>query len=77
MISLTPNAVSLPIEISEDQYHQLVQQKQYGWSVCQSKNEWLAKLHYLRQGRNEGKIDEHTFREKEKNLILNWWRRHL
>ncbi len=77
MISLTPNAINLPIEVPANDYEQLVQQKQYGWSVCQTTNEWLAKLHYLRQGRKEGKIDEETFREREKTLILNWWKRYL
>ena len=73
MITLTPHARQFPIEIDPTEYQQLVQQKQYGWSVCQTQNEWLAKLHYLRQGKKDGKIDEAAFQEKEKALILNWW----
>lgn len=77
MISLTPHAAHFPIEIEPETYQRLVQQKRQGWSVCDSQNEWLAKLHYLRQGKKEGKIDEATFREREKALILNWWAKGL
>lgn len=77
MISLTPHARQFPIEVDPTEYQRLVQQKQHGWSVCQTQNEWLAKLHYLREGKKEGKIDEAAFQEKEKTLILNWWSKSL
>jgi len=77
MISLTPYASQFPIEVEPEEYERLVRQKQYGWSVCNSQNEWLAKLNYLRQGRNEGKIAEAAFRERETTLVLNWWKKSL
>lgn len=77
MISLTPHASNTPIEVTPEDYQRLVQQKQYGWTVCQTEHEWLAKLHYLREGRKSGKIDEAGFREKEQALVLNWWKRFL
>ncbi len=77
MISLTPYASQFPIEVEPEEYERLVRQKQDGWSVCRSQNEWLAKLNYLRQGRKEGKIDEAAFRERETTLILNWWKKDL
>lgn len=75
MILLTPNAKDYPIEIESAEYDQLVRQKSQGWSVCDSQKEWLVKLHYLRQGRKEGKIEELAFREREKALVLNWWKK--
>ncbi len=77
MIALMPHAISHPIEISEDEYAQLVRLKQYGWSVCQTEREWLVKLHYLRQGLKEGKIDETTFQQRETALVLNWLRKDI
>ena len=74
MIRLTPYAVQHPVEVEPAEYEHLVQLKQPGWSVCRSRNEFLAKLHYLRQGRLAGKIEEAAFREKEKSLVLNWWK---
>ena len=75
MISLTPNAIDYPIEIESAKYEQLVRQKSQGWSVCHSQKEWLAKLHYLRQGKKEGKIKEAAFQERERALVLSWWRK--
>lgn len=77
MISLMQNATISPLEIDPTEYQSLVQLKQCGWTVCQTQREWLAKLHYLRTGRKEGKIDEASFQEKEKALVLNWWKRFL
>ena len=77
MISLTPHASHFPLEVEVEEYERLVRQKQDGWSVCRSQNEWLAKLHYLRQGRKEGKIDEAAFQEREKALVLNWWKKNV
>ncbi len=75
MISLTPYAIDCPIEIESAEYEQLVRQKKQGWSVCYSQKEWLVKLHYLRQGRKERKIEEAAFQERERALVLNWWRK--
>ncbi|MBF0279276.1 MAG: hypothetical protein HQM13_15885 [SAR324 cluster bacterium] len=77
MISLTPYASRFPVEVEPEEYEHLVRQNQNGWSACNSEKEWLAKLHYLRQGRKEGKIEEAAFKNRETALILNWWRKSL
>ncbi len=61
--------------VSEDEYDQLVQKKEGGWSQCESSLEMLAKLHYLRLGFDAGKIQESDFLEREQMLVLNWWNR--
>ena len=62
MINLTPYAIQNPIEVSEEEYDQLVQKM-------------LAKLHYLRLGFGAGKIQEADFLDREQKLVLNWWNR--
>jgi hypothetical protein len=47
-----------PIEVSQEEYDKLVKTKKGGWSHCYSKEEFLAKLHYLRGGLTQGKINE-------------------
>jgi len=49
--------------------------KERGWSHCNSKEEFLAKLHYLRGGLTQGKINEIVFLEREKKLVINYWNR--
>ncbi len=61
MILLTPHALDNPLEVSPEEYEKLVHIKDKGWSHCNSKEEFLAKLHYLRAGLTEGKIDEDEF----------------
>ena len=75
MICLTPNAIENPIEVSQEEYDVLVRMKENGWSQCNSKEEFLAKLHYLRGGLNRGKINEIEFLEREKKLVINYWNR--
>ena len=77
MINLTPFSPSEPLRVDEEEYRMLVGIKRNGWSRCESDREWLAKLHYLRKGREEGKIEEAAFSELEKKLVLNWWKRWL
>ncbi|MBF0238844.1 MAG: hypothetical protein HQM12_14160 [SAR324 cluster bacterium] len=77
MICLTPYARDAPILISPETYQQLVLRNQKGWSFSDSAEECLAKLHYLRQGFSEGKLDKPTFEMREKKLILSWWTRDL
>jgi len=73
LICLTPHALEKPVEVSKDKYEKLVQMKENGWSHCNSKEEFLAKLHYLRGGLTQGKINEIEFLEKEKKLVINHW----
>ena len=77
MIQLTPHAIDHPIKVTQEEYDQLVCRTENGWSQCESREECLAKLHYLRHGLKQGKINEPTFQEREKLLVLNLWRRAL
>ena len=73
VICLTPHALENPVEVSEEEYEKLVHMNENGWSHCNSKEEFLAKLHYLRGGLTQGKINEIEFLEKEKKLVINHW----
>lgn len=75
MINLTGLSEDFPLAISEKEYQALISKKNRGWSHPESEKEWLAKLHYLRKGFKEGKIDRTSFAQREKELILNWWQR--
>ncbi len=72
-IRVTPHALDHPIDLDTEAYEQLVRQTEGGWSQCSSTEEWLAKLHYLREGFRQGKIDEAGFREREQQLVIAWW----
>ena len=73
MICLTPHALESPVEVSKEEYEKLIHMKDNGWSHCSSKEEFLAKLHYLRGGLTQGKINKNEFLEKEKKLVMNHW----
>ena len=73
MICLTPYSLENPVEVSKEEYEKLVHMKENGWSNCNSKEEFLAKLHYLRGGLTQGKINKIEFLEKEKKLVMNHW----
>ena len=75
MIILTPYSLENTVEVSEEEYHKLVQMKEKGWSHCDSKEECLAKLHYLRSGFSQGKIAKDDFCDREKKLIVGYWNR--
>ena len=75
MICLTPNSLENPVEVSQEEYDKLVQKNERGWSQCNSKEEFLVKLHYLRGGLTQGKINKIEFLEKEKKLVINYWNR--
>ena len=75
MICLTPHALENPVEVTQEEYDKLVHMKERGWSYCDSKEEFLAKLHYLRRGLTQGKINEIEFLEREKKLVINYWNR--
>ena len=73
MICLTPHALENPVEVSKEEYEKLVHMKENGWSHCNSKEEFLAKLHYLRGGLTQSKINEIEFMEKENKLVITYW----
>jgi len=75
MINLTPFSLKNPIEVSQEAYDNLVQMKEKGWSQCDSKEEYLAKLHYLRTGFSQGKIAKSDFNEREKKIVISYWNR--
>jgi len=75
MISLTPYSIENPVEVSEGYYNKLVQMKEKGWSHCDSKEEYLAKLHYLRLGFSQGKIAKDDFNDREKKIVVGYWNR--
>tara|TARA_B100000700_G_C15043648_1_gene856683 strand:+ start:2192 stop:2428 length:237 start_codon:yes stop_codon:yes gene_type:complete len=72
-VNLTPFSNGHSLEISQNDYEKLIQINEKGWSHCNSKEEYLAKLHYLRSGLNQGKIDFESFNELEKKIVINYW----
>ncbi len=74
-INLRPLSQAAPLWVEEERYRQLVNRKQDGWSRCADETEWLAKLHYLRQGLREGKLERADFLQREARLVENWLRR--
>ena len=60
-------------EVSQEDYEQLIQINEKGWSHCSSKEEFLAKLHYLRSGFHQGKISIDAFDELEKKIVVSFW----
>ena len=73
MINLTPFSLETSFKVSKEAYNNLVQMKEKGWSHCDSKEECLAKLHYLRTGFSQGKISKGDFNEREKKLVVSYW----
>ena len=75
MISLTPYSKENPVEVSQVAYDKLVHMNENGWSHCDSKEEYMAKLHYLRAGFSQGKIAQGDFCEREKKMVVGYWNR--
>ena len=75
MINLLTLSPEHPYWVEEEEYNLLQAKKQRGWSHCDDQKEWLVKLHYLRKGFKEGKLNTLEFQKKEAELILHWWRR--
>ena len=73
MIILTPYSRENPIEVSSEEYEKLVHSNEKGWSHCDSKEEYLAKLHYLREGFAQGKISEADFLAREEKIVVAYW----
>jgi len=74
-INLRPHSKAAPLWLEEAEYERLVRRTEGGWSTCADETEWLAKLHYLRAGRQAGKLDEAQFEERETRLVQAWLRR--
>ena len=72
-INLTPYSSANSLEISKESYEKLVHIKDKGWSNCTSKEEYMAKLHYLRSGFHKGKIDKNEFNDLEKKIVVSYW----
>ena len=74
-INLTPFSQENFLEISDEDYERLIHINEKGWSYCNSKLEYMAKLHYLRSGFFQGKIEEEEFCELEKKIVISYWNR--
>ncbi len=74
-VNVRPESDTSPLWLDDAEYERLVKRSQGGWSRCQDETEWLAKLHYLRSGFKEGKLDAGQFEERETRLVLGWLRR--
>ena len=72
-INITPHSKKFLLEISQKDYEKFIQINEKGWSHCSSKEEFLAKLHYLRSGFEHGKIDKDSFDRLEKKIVVNYW----
>ena len=75
MINIANLAPDFPIEVTPEEYDELIKRKGNGWSHCKDQKEWMAKLHYLRKGFKAGKIPSQQFFAKEQDLVINWWQR--
>jgi hypothetical protein len=76
-VNLRPHSEKQPLVIEDSAYQELVQRKAGGWSQCADETEWLAKLHYLREGLRAGKLTQVDFDERESRLVVGWLRRRL
>lgn len=76
-VNLRPHSLKQPLWIEDAEYQRLVQRTAGGWSQCADETEWLAKLHYLREGLREGKLTTAQFEERETRLVTGWLRRRL
>jgi len=74
-VNVRPESDSSPLWLDDAEYERLVKRSEGGWSRCRDETEWLAKLHYLRSGLKEGKLDAGQFEERETRLVLGWLRR--
>jgi hypothetical protein len=75
-INLRPHSAH-PLLVEDAEYERLVQRAERGWSRCADETEWLAKLHYLREGVRAGKLTETQFEERESRLVQAWLGRGL
>ena len=76
-VNLRPHSEKQPLLVDEAEYRRLVARTAGGWSQCADETEWLAKLHYLREGLREGKVTPAQFEERETRLVTGWLRHRL
>jgi hypothetical protein len=76
-VNLRPDSQAAPLWVEDADYEALVRRNAGGWSACADETEWLAKLHYLRAGFAEGKLEASAFEEREMRLVQAWLRRRL
>ncbi|MCH8077538.1 MAG: hypothetical protein IIC13_14925 [SAR324 cluster bacterium] len=74
-VKLRPLSDNDPLQIESGEYDLLIARREGGWSHCSSETEWLAKLHYLRQGLKTGKLERAAFEERERRLVEGWLKR--
>lgn len=72
MPNVLPHSKAEPMPMEEAEYQRLVKKTQGGWSTCADEREWLAKLHYLRVGLAEGRLDQAAFDERETRLVTGF-----
>jgi hypothetical protein len=70
-INLRPHSAQ-PLLVDEAEYDRLVKRAEHGWSHCADETEWLAKLHYLREGMRAGMLTGQQFEEREGRLVQAW-----
>lgn len=74
-VNLRPLSGEAPLEIETREYEDLVARKEGGWSHCADETEWLAKLHYLREGFKAGRLERAAFEDREARLVEAWLKR--
>jgi hypothetical protein len=72
MINVANLSAKFPLLVSEEQYEKLRLLKKRGWTQCDSQEEWMVKLHYLRKGYKEKKVDREKFFRLEHDLVIKW-----
>ncbi len=75
--NLRPLSETHPLMVEDEEYERLVRRKEGGWSRCADEKEWLAKLHYLREGFDADKLDKSEFEEREYRLVVGWLKRFI
>jgi hypothetical protein len=73
MINVANLSSDFPLWVTPEEYESLSQKKNGGWSNCDTQKEWMVKLHYLRKGFKEKRIDAEVFFQREQQLVLYWW----
>jgi hypothetical protein len=76
-VNVRPHSERQPLLLEQAEYDRLTKRAQGGWSQCADETEWLAKLHYLRQGLEDGKLTPAQFEERETRLVTGWLRQRL
>ncbi len=72
MINVANLSDKFPLLVTEEQYDTLKALKKGGWTQCNSQEEWMVKLHYLRSGYKEKKIEKQSFFKTERELVIKW-----